>query len=347
MKFSGASVIMMREITSDASDDANDRELLQTAPPTGQSEKRDSMPIKIPRSLPATETLRKENIFVMDEDRAFHQDIRPLRIAVLNLMPTKITTETQLIRLLSNSSLQIELTLLKTESHISKNTSAEHMDAFYKNFSEVRDQKFDGLVITGAPVENLDFEQVDYWNEICALMEWSKTHVYSTLHICWAAQAGLYYHHGIQKYKLDQKISGVYSHRAVDRTHPIMRGFDEEFNAPHSRYTEVRAEDICRHPDLQLLAVSEEAGVYIVTDRLMRKLYVTGHSEYDVDTLAKEYSRDVGNGLAIAPPAHYFPDDDPTKQPKNTWRAHANLLFSNWLNYYVYQGTPFNLDELC
>ncbi len=305
------------------------------------------MPIKIPRQLPATGILRSENIFIMDEDRAFHQDIRPLRIAVLNLMPTKITTETQLIRLLSNSSLQIELTLIKTESHVSKNTSAEHMAAFYKNFSEVKDQKFDGLVITGAPVENLTFEEVDYWEEICAVMEWSKTHVYSVMHICWAAQAGLYYHYGINKYKLDKKLSGVYSHVAVDRTHPIMRGFDEEFNAPHSRYTEVRAEDIEANERLDLLAVSDEAGVYIVTDKDMRKLFVTGHAEYDHDTLAKEYTRDIGIGLDIAPPDHYFPGDDPTKEPKNTWRAHANLLFSNWLNYYVYQGTPFNLDELC
>jgi len=305
-----------------------------------------NMPIKIPKGLPAAEILENENIFVMDEERAFHQDIRPLKIAVLNLMPTKITTETQLIRLLSNSSLQIELTLLKTETHVSKNTSEDHMKTFYRNFSDVKDQNFDGLVITGAPVEALEFEDVDYWEELCKVMEWSKTHVFSTLHICWAAQAGLRYHFGIEKYKLDKKLSGIYEHRPLNLKHPILRGFDEKFYAPHSRYTAISKEDIENEPRLELLAESDDAGVYIVTDRAMRMLFVTGHSEYDKETLANEYKRDIGNGLDIDVPCNYFPNNDPTLEPVNTWRAHANLLFTNWLNYYVYQGTPYNLNEL-
>lgn len=304
------------------------------------------MPIKIPKGLPAAEILENENIFVMDEERAFHQDIRPLEIAVLNLMPTKIATETQLIRLLSNSSLQIELTLLKTETHVSKNTSEDHMRTFYRNFSDVKNRNFDGLIITGAPVETLEFEDVDYWEELGEVMEWSKTHVFSTLHICWAAQAGLHYHFGIEKHRLEKKVSGIYEHRPLNLNHPILRGFDEKFYAPHSRYTEICKEDIEKDTRLELLAVSDEAGVYIVSDKDMRMLFVTGHSEYDKDTLANEYRRDIGNGLDIDVPCHYFPKDDPTLEPVNTWRAHANLLFSNWLNYYVYQGTPYNLNEL-
>ena len=305
-----------------------------------------TMPIKIPAGLPAAEALENENIFVMDDFRASHQDIRPLRIAVLNLMPTKITTETQLIRLLSNTSLQIDLTLLHTISHVSRHTAPEHMRLFYKNFFDVRDEKFDGLIITGAPVENLPFEQVDYWKELCCVMEWAKTNVFSTFHICWAAQAGLYYYYGIPKYNRSDKLFGVFSHNVDIPTDPIVRGFDECFYAPHSRHTEVHGDDIAKIPELDIIASSAEAGVYIIASKDKRRLFVTGHSEYDRDTLANEYFRDKNKGLDIQIPKNYFPDDDPEKTPLNLWRGHAHLLFSNWLNYYVYQLTPFDLNDI-
>lgn len=304
------------------------------------------MPIKIPAGLPAGDILQAENIFVMDENRAMQQDIRPLKLAILNLMPTKITTETQIIRLLSNTPLQIELTLLKTATHQSTNTSAEHMEAFYRTFDDVRDEKFDGLIITGAPVENLDFTEVDYWDELCEIMAWSKTNVFSTLHICWAAQAGLWYHYGIPKHELKEKMFGVFSHVPLQPAHPLLRGFDEVFQAPHSRHTEVRREDILRCPKVEILSESVEAGVYIVASKKRRLFFVTGHSEYDAGTLAAEYFRDKNKGLPIALPKHYFPADDPTLPPRNTWRSHAHLLFSNWLNYFVYQATPYDLQNM-
>ena len=304
------------------------------------------MPIKIPVGLPAGATLEGENIFVMNEFRAEHQDIRPLKIAALNLMPTKITTETQLIRLLSNSSLQIEFTLLQTATHRSTHTPAEHMAAFYKNFDDIRSQNFDGLIITGAPVENLDFDEVNYWDELCEIMEWSRNHVFSTLHICWAAQAGLNFHYGIPKYPLRKKLFGVFEHYALLPNHPIVRGFDEYFLAPHSRHTEVRESDIAEVPELEVVAKSDLAGAYIIAARDSRMLFVTGHSEYDYDTLANEYFRDKAKGLDIDLPYNYFPGDNPSVKPPNVWRGHANLLFSNWLNYFVYQNTPYNLEEL-
>ena len=304
------------------------------------------MPIKIPSGLPAGEILSRENIFVMDEHRAVTQDIRPLRLAILNLMPTKITTETQIIRLLSNTPLQIELTLLQTASHASTHTAEAHMTAFYRTFDDVRNERFDGLIITGAPVENLDFTDVDYWDELCAIMAWSKTNVYSTLHICWAAQAGLWYHYGIPKYSLPEKMFGVFAHDTLQPSHPLVRGFDETFSAPHSRHTEVRRADIEKCPKVEILAESAEAGVYIVASRKRRLFFVTGHSEYDAGTLAAEYHRDVERGLPIALPRHYFPNDDPTLPPRNTWRGHAHLLFSNWLNYFVYQATPYDLTSI-
>ncbi len=304
------------------------------------------MPIKIPTGLPAGEVLQSENIFVMDELRASAQDIRPLRIAILNLMPTKITTENQIIRLLSNSPLQIELTLLRVSSHVSTHVSPKHMETFYRTFEEVRSEKFDGLIITGAPVENLEFRDVDYWDELCDIMTWSKTNVYSTLHICWAAQAALNYHYGIPKYPLPQKMFGVFRHKNLGPTHPLLRGFDEEFCAPHSRHTEVRREDIEQCPKLEILAESDEAGVYIIASRKRRLFYVTGHSEYDNSTLAAEYFRDINRGLRIDLPKHYFPDDNPKNIPPNLWRGHAHLLFSNWLNYFVYQNTPYDIDKI-
>lgn len=304
------------------------------------------MPIKIPTGLPAADILHAENIFVMDEDRAIKQDIRPLKLAILNLMPTKITTETQIIRLLSNTPLQVELTLLKTATHQSTNTSAEHMEAFYRTFADVKDEMFDGLIITGAPVENLDFAQVDYWEELCEIMAWSKTNVFSTLHICWAAQAGLWYHYGIPKHELKEKMFGVFSHVPLQPAHPLLRGFDEVFQAPHSRHTEVRREDILRCPKVEILSESVEAGVYIVASKKRRLFFVTGHSEYDAGTLAAEYFRDKNKGLPIDVPKHYFPADDPTLPPPNTWRSHAHLLFSNWLNYFVYQATPYDLRNM-
>lgn len=304
------------------------------------------MPIKLPSSLPAYSTLENENIFVIDENRAIHQDIRPLKIAVLNLMPTKITTETQLCRLLSNSSLQVDLTLLTTEMHRPKHTPEEHMNAFYKSFSDVREEKFDGLVITGAPLEEMDFESVDYWPELVGIMEWSKKHVFSTLHICWAAQAGLYYHYGVPKYKLPGKLSGVYSHTVLMPEHPLVRGFDERFLAPHSRYTEVRRGDIEATGELDILTESDIAGIHIVASRNRRLFFITGHSEYDYNTLDAEYKRDIAKGLDIAVPYNYYPDDDPSRTPLNVWRGHAHLLFSNWLNYFVYQQTPYDVNEI-
>lgn len=304
------------------------------------------MPIKIPDSLPATKQLRNENIFVMSEKKAMHQDIRPLKIAIVNLMPTKITTETQLLRLLSNSPLQVEIDFITMESHKSKNTSESHLKAFYKNFSDIKGSKYDGMIITGAPVENLDFCEVDYWDELQEIMEWTKTHVTSTFHICWAAQAGLYYHYGVPKYSLPQKCSGVYKHKVKRSTAKIVRGFDSEFYAPHSRYTEVKAEDIKKIKDLEILAESDEAGVYIVFSKGGRQIFVTGHSEYDATTLADEYKRDLEKGINPNIPANYFQDDNPKKQPVVRWRSHANLLFSNWLNYFVYQITPYDIDRI-
>ena len=304
------------------------------------------MPIKIPNELPATKTLNNENIFVITETRALTQDIRPLKIAILNLMPTKITTETQLARLLGNTPLQVEIELLQTKSHKPKNTSAEHMLNFYKTFDEVRDQKFDGLVITGAPVEQMEFEEVEYWDELSEIMEWSKTNVTSTFHICWGAQAGLYYHYGIKKYPLSKKMFGIFPHHVDHKGSILFRGFDDEFMVPHSRHTEVRIEDIKNVPELKILATSDEAGLYVAMTDQGRQIFVTGHSEYDADTLAKEYFRDKDLGLPIDVPKNYFPDDDDTKAPVVNWRAHANLLYSNWLNYFVYQATPYDLNEI-
>lgn len=304
------------------------------------------MPIRVPDKLPATRQLRNENVFVMSETRAMHQDIRPLKIAIVNLMPTKITTETQLLRLLSNSPLHVEIDLLTMQSHTSKNTSEEHLATFYKSFKDIKYQKYDGMIITGAPVENLDYTDVDYWDELVEIMEWSKTHVTSTLHICWASMAGLYYHYGIPKYTLEKKLSGVYSHKVNRRTAKLVRGFDNEFFAPHSRYTEVRAEDIKKVKELEILAESDEAGVYIVFTKGGRRIFVTGHSEYDETTLADEYNRDLARGINPDIPKNYFPDDNPNAKPIVRWRSHANLLFSNWLNYFVYQITPYNIDSI-
>ena len=301
------------------------------------------MPIKIQDDLPARKVLEAEHIFVMTEHRALSQDIRPLQILILNLMPTKIETETQILRRLSNTPLQIEVELLQTSTYQAKNTSEEHMLTFYKTFDDIKDQKFDGLIITGAPVEMMPFEDVEYWDELCEIMEWSKTHVHSTFHICWGAQAGLYYHYGIQKYILDKKISGVFKHRMLNPKSRLFRGFDDEFMAPHSRHTEVRAEDIEKIPELKIMADSEEAGVYIVGNQSGSQFFVMGHSEYDANTLAHEYFRDLDKGMNPEVPAHYFPDDDPTKQPKVTWRAHGTWIYSNWLNYFVYQTTPYQL----
>jgi len=306
------------------------------------------MPIKIPDGLPARNILLNENIFVMSEFGAEHQDIRPLKIAILNIMPTKVRveTETQLIRLLSNTPLQVEIVLLYTASHQSENNSAEYLGAFYKSFEQVKKEKFDGLIITGAPVETMPFEEVDYWDELCEIMQWSKINVYSTLHICWGAQAGLYFHYGINKYPLEKKLSGVFAHEVLKIDHELVRGFDEIFYAPHSRYTEVRKYDIDLMPDLEILSYSSEAGVYIVASKKMRQFYITGHSEYDSNTLAGEYERDIKKGIEIEIPVNYFPNDDPAQIPKNVWRGHAHLLFSNWLNYFVYQDTPYDIDKI-
>lgn len=299
------------------------------------------MPINVPNNLPAIEELKKENIFVMEQDRAMHQDIRPLKIALMNLMPVKKVAETDLIRSLSNTPMQVELDLLYMDVHESKNTPREHMEVFYKTFEEVKYKKYDGLIITGAPVELLDFEEVDYWNKLCEVMEWSKENVTSTLHICWGSQAGLYYHYGIQKHELPKKVFGVFDHHIADRKHHLVRGFDDVFPAPHSRYTENRLEDIKAHPDLILLAWSEEIGANIVLSKDNKQIFISGHLEYNPHTLKNEYDRDVAKGLDIAIPRNYFPNDDPSADPVIRWRAHANLLFTNWLNYYVYQVTPF------
>ena len=304
------------------------------------------MPIRIPNELPATRVLTEENIFVMTETRAMTQDIRPLKILLLNLMPTKIATETQLSRLLSNTPLQVELELICPAGHVPKNTPQEHMLAFYQHFADVKDRNFDGMVITGAPVEHLPFEKVEYWPELCEIMTWSRTHVHSTLHICWGAQAGLYFHHGIQKRTLPQKLFGVYEHRVLKPSSPLFRGFDDVFYAPHSRYTEVWEQDIRSTPDLELIAASSEAGVYAAKTEDSRQFFVLGHPEYDPDTLAREYWRDVDKGLEIAVPAHYFPGDDPTRVPVVRWRSAGQLLYTNWLNYYVYQTTPYDLKQL-
>ncbi len=303
------------------------------------------MPIKIPSDLPAASTLKEENIFVMDLERAESQNIRPLRILVLNLMPTKIVTETQLARLLGNPPLQIEMDLLAV-SRRPKNTAQEHMISFYKTFSEVKEEFYDGMIITGAPVEQMPFEEVDYWKELCGIMEWSRSHVYSTFHICWGAQAGLYYHFGVEKHLLPQKLFGVYAHRVTHKGSILFRGFDDSFFVPHSRYTEVDREQILAEPRLKILAESEEAGVYAVSTDGGRQIFITGHSEYDADTLAKEYRRDRDAGLDTALPKNYFPDDDDSRAPVCRWRSSANLLFSNWLNYFVYQATPYDVKTI-
>ncbi len=304
------------------------------------------MPIKIPNGLPAAETLRKENIFVMAEQRATTQEIRPLQILLLNLMPKKIETETQLSRLLGNTPLQVELELIHTNSHQSKNTSPEHMLAFYKTFDDVKHRNFDGMIITGAPVEQMPFEQVEYWDELCEIMEWSKTHVQSTFHICWGAQAGLYYHFGIDKEPLPEKMFGIFPHKVDYKRSMLFRGFDDTFMVPHSRHTTVRREDIEAVPALKILASSDEAGVYAITTKKGRQIFITGHSEYDALTLDAEYRRDLSQGKPIQIPQNYYPGDDPKKKPKVSWRSCANLLYSNWLNYFVYQTTPYDLSKL-
>ena len=301
------------------------------------------MPIRIPNDLPAAEVLKQENIFVMTHTRAVTQDIRPLEIVVLNLMPTKIVTETQLTRLLGNTPQQVHLELMHTSSHRSKNVPQEHLLTFYKTFDELKDRKFDGMVITGAPVELMDFEDVDYWEELCRIMEWSKTHVHSTFHICWGAQAGLYYHYGIGKQTLHEKLFGVYLHKADYKRSILLRGFDDTFYVPHSRHTTVLREDIEKVPDLKILASSDEAGVYAVMNKEGHQIFITGHAEYDPLTLQTEYLRDKNQGKPISVPEHYYPDDDDTREPIVRWRGHANLLFSNWLNYFVYQTTPYDI----
>ena len=304
------------------------------------------MPINIPHDLPATKTLTEENIFVMTETQAVAQDIRPLEILLLNLMPTKIETETQLARLLGNTPLQVTLEFIHTKSHKSKNIAEEHLFQFYKTFDEIRKRNYDGLIITGAPVEHLPFEEVEYWPELCEIMEWSKTHVYSTFHICWGAQAGLYYHYSIPKYDLPEKLFGVFPHKVERRSSMLMRGFDDRFMAPHSRHTGTRREDIEACPALKILASSEKAGVYAMSTEGGRQVFITGHSEYDADTLKREYLRDKNAGLPIHIPENYFPDDDDEKPPLVSWRSHANLIYQNWLNYYVYQTTPYNINHI-
>ncbi len=304
------------------------------------------MPIKIPNELPACKTLTEENIFVMTETRALTQDIRPLKIAIVNLMPTKIDTETQLLRLLGNTSLQVETDLIRTASHESRNTSREHLQTFYKTFDEIRGRNYDGMIITGAPVEQLPFEEVEYWDELCAIMAWSRHHVHSVMHICWGAQAGLYYHYGIPKKPLPEKLFGVFPHHADRQNYILLRGFDDTFMVPHSRHTTVDRADIEACPALKILASSPEAGVYICATDGGRQIFITGHSEYDPLTLEREYRRDKDAGLPIAPPKNYYPDDDDTRPPLVTWRSHANLLYANWLNYMVYQTTPYDLEEI-
>lgn len=304
------------------------------------------MPIKVQSNLPAIKVLESENIFVMPDDVALRQDIRPLKILILNLMPTKITTETQLLRLLGNSPLQVDIELLQMASHTSKNTSPHHLTTFYKTFKQVKNETFDGLIITGAPVEQLEFEEVDYWDELCEIMEWSKHNVYSTFHICWGAQAGLYYHYGIKKHPLKQKLSGIYRHKVLMPNHPLMRGFDDTFEIPQSRYTGIELDDVKRCPSLELLSVSDEAGAAIMANKTGRQVFITGHAEYDRDTLANEYFRDCNKGINPNIPCNYFPDDDASKTPPMIWRSNATLLYTNWLNYFVYQATPYDLHEL-
>ena len=302
------------------------------------------MPIKIPNKLPATKILNNENIFVMTETRAVTQDIRQLKRLLLNLMPKKIETETQIARLLGNSPLQVELELIHTKSHISANTDEEHLLAFYKTFEDIRNNKYDGMLITGAPVEQIEYEEVEYWQELCEIMEWSKSHVTSTFHICWGAQAALYYHYGIKKQPLKEKLFGVFPHKVENKKSILFRGFDDVFNAPHSRHTTIKREEIEKIPELKILASSEEAGVYAISTKRGRQIYIMGHAEYDSDTLLKEYQRDVEKGLSISPPKNYFPGDDESKEPIVTWRSHGNLLYSNWLNYFVYQITPYDIE---
>ncbi len=304
------------------------------------------MPIKVSDNLPAKGILNEERIFVMGEERAFHQDIRPLKILILNLMPNKQETEVQLLRLLSNTPLQLEVSFLHMESHISKNTSEDYLQEFYKVFPDVKDQKFDGMIITGAPVEHLPYEQVNYWAELTDIFEWTKTNVNSTFHICWGAQAGLYYHYGVPKYQLDKKVFGVFPHTKVYKHEDLLRGFDDIFYVPHSRHTEVREEDIKKVKELNILSASEESGVYIVADDDGSQIFVMGHSEYDSDTLKNEYFRDVEKGLDIEIPKHYFKNDDPSQGPLSLWKAHSSLLYTNWLNYYVYQKTPYDINEI-
>lgn len=305
------------------------------------------MPIKIPNNLPATNILENENIFVIHENRAYTQDIRPLKILIVNLMPTKIITETQLLRLLGNSPLQVEVDFLYTASYSPTNTSQEHLIKFYETFDDVKSRNYDGMIITGAPVEQIPFEEVAYWDELCQIMEWSKTHVYSTFHICWASQAGLYYHYGIAKHNLPQKIFGVFPHqKMMTQQIKLFRGFDDIFHVPHSRHTEVKKDDILKNPNLKILSESDVSGVYAVSDLLGRQFFITGHSEYDPLSLKAEYDRDTSQGLSVEIPQNYYPNDDPTQAPVVLWRSAANLLFSNWLNYYVYQETPFDLDKL-
>lgn len=304
------------------------------------------MPVRIPSSLPARATLEGENVFVMGEERAAHQDIRPLRVAILNLMPTKVATETQILRLLGNSALQVDVTLLRTATHDARNAGADHLLKHYTTFEDLRGEKFDGLIITGAPVEQMEFEAVDYWPELTRIMDWAETDVVSTFNICWGAQAALYHRHGVPKYPLPRKIFGVFEHRVLAPTERLLRGFDDAFLAPHSRHTEIRRADLEKVPELRILAESEESGVYIVGSRDGRHVYITGHSEYDPLTLKSEYDRDVGKGLPIAVPKNYYPQDDPSRAPQVRWRGHASLLYANWLNYYVYQVTPFDLKEL-
>ena len=304
------------------------------------------MPIKIPDSLPARATLESENIFVMTEYRAIHQDMRPLNLLILNLMPTKIITETQLLRKLSNTPLQIQVELLQMASHTSQNTDADHLSSFYTTFDQIKGKRYDGMIITGAPVENMDFADVDYWPELCEIMEWTRTHVHATLHVCWGAQAGLYYHYKIPKYSLPKKLFGVFAHTAIKKQSPLFRGFDDEFYIPHSRHTENHVEDILKVPELELLAVSREAGVFAVKSEDSRQFFITGHPEYDPDTLAREYFRDREKGLQIHVPYNYFPGDDPCRPPIVRWRSAGQLLYTNWLNYYVYQTTPYDLNKV-
>jgi homoserine O-succinyltransferase len=306
------------------------------------------MPINISRDLPAYKTLQEENIYVLSAEAAAQQDIRPLQIAIVNLMPTKIETETQLMRLLSNTPIQVDITLIKTATHVSANTSPEHMEAFYTTFDKVKDRRFDALVITGAPVEKLPFTQVDYWQELCTIMEWSKTNAFSTMHICWGAQAGLYYHYGINKRELPKKLSGIYPQKAAvgERNHPLLKGFDEVFNVPQSRYTEVIPEEIATNPNLRVLVDSQLSGAHIIADKSGRQFFVTGHAEYDHDTLKNEYVRDVAKGLNPELPYNYFPGDNPENTPLYTWRGHASLMYSNWLNFCVYHETPYDLEKI-